>query len=359
MQGDVAETLRALGIPDEVIDRAVERGDAESAIFEAAILPAVEERTVTAEEIEAAGGLDVESNLASIEAFGFPVPAPDEPWFARHEADALIELGKLRDYWPGNLLVQVSRVYGRLLARIAQTEIQLFRLHAERTILADREDRLAALHELRDVFTRLVPLADPLITGVHRRWLEHELGQVAVAAAEEGAGQRALPGAAEVTFLFCDLKDFTVYADSEGDEAAVAVIDHFARIVSRERGQSFRFHKALGDGAMLVYKKAEDAVAAGARIVDAMREPETPGVHASTHCGTAIVREGDYFGAAVNLAARLLNAADRDELVATRAVLEECGGGGFQWEPAGTQRIKGIAEPVEVFRLGAPLSPRR
>ena len=76
------------------------------------------ERTVTAEEIEAAGGLDAASNLASIEAFGLPVPEPDEPWFSQNEADALIELGKLREYWPGNLLIQVSRVYGRLLARI-------------------------------------------------------------------------------------------------------------------------------------------------------------------------------------------------------------------------------------------------
>ena len=188
MEGEVVETLRALGIPDDVIERAVERGDPESAIFEAAILPAVAERTISVAEIEAAGGLDAKTNLASIEAFGFPVPEPDEPWFSQREADMLIQLGQLQDYWPGHLLVQVSRVYGRLLARIAQTEIQLFRLHVESTVLADREDRLAALHELRDVFLQLVPLADPLILGVHRRWLEHELGQVAVAAAEEEAG---------------------------------------------------------------------------------------------------------------------------------------------------------------------------
>ena len=176
-----------------------------------------------------------------------------------------------------------------------------------------------------------------------------------MAAAEEEAGNHVLPGAADVSFLFCDLKDFTVYADSEGDQAAVDAIDHFADVVSHQRGQSFRFHKALGDGAMLVYKEPTDAVAAGARIVDAMRDPDTPGVHASVHCGTAIVREGDYFGGAVNLAARLLNAAGRDELVATRRVLEASEGAGFAWEPAGTQRIKGITDPVEVFRLAEAL----
>jgi adenylate cyclase len=74
-------------------------------------------------------------------------------------------------------------------------------------------------------------------------------------------------------------------------------------------------------------------------------------VHASVHWGTAVVREGDYFGASVNLAARLLNAADRDELVATRQVLEASEGAGYVWEPAGTQRVKGVTDPVELFRL--------
>jgi class 3 adenylate cyclase len=45
-------------------------------------------------------------------------------------------------------------------------------------------------------------------------------------------------------------------------------------------------------------------------------------VHASVHVGTAIARDGDYFGGAVNLTARLLGAAGRDELVATRPVVE-------------------------------------
>jgi adenylate cyclase len=97
-------------------------------------------------------------------------------------------------------------------------------------------------------------------------------------------------------------------------------------------------------------------VAAGGRIVDAMRGIDTPGVHASVHSGVALVREGDYFGSAVNLAARLLLAAERDELVATRPVVEATGST-FSWDSAGTREIKGMAEPVDLFRLrGSRLS---
>ncbi len=108
--------------------------------------------------------------------------------------------------------------------------------------------------------------------------------------------------------------------------------------------------KALGDGFMLAYSDPCAAVRAGARIVLSMQVPRMPRVHASVHRGVAIVREGDYFGASVNLAARLLNAADRDELIATTGVVESCGDE-FAWEPIGQRRIRGVAEMVAVHRL--------
>jgi class 3 adenylate cyclase len=182
---------------------------------------------------------------------------------------------------------------------------------------------------------------------VHRRWLEHELAQEAVTSAEHDGG---LEGAVDVSFLFCDLKDFTAFADSNGDTTAVAAIDHFAHSVTRERGSEFRFMKALGDGFMLAYSDPCTAVRAGIRIMRAMQVPHMPRVHASVHRGEAIVREGDYFGGAVNLAARLLNAADRDELVATPAVVEACGDE-FPWEPIGPRHVRGVAEMIEVYRL--------
>jgi adenylate cyclase len=347
-EAEVVETLRALGIPDDAIERAIERGDPEGAIFEAVLMPAIAERSVSASEIEQRGGLPVAETQLLMEAFGLQPPAPHEPAFTREEADVFVELRRLQQVWPPELGIQVARVYGRLLARIAQTGIQLFRLYVEPRLRADDRDRLAGLRAVQTAFARLLPLADPLLVGVHRRWVEHELAQAAVGEAE--AGGHVLPGTVNVAFLFCDLKDFTAFADSEGDAAAVAAIDTFAATVVRERGGEFRMMKSLGDGFMLAYGDSPAAVAAGARIVNAMRDPSSPGVHASVHQGLAIAREGDYFGTAVNLAARLLAAARRDELLATRPVVERTVSG-FEWEPAGAHRVRGVTEPVELFRL--------
>ena len=76
---------------------------------------------------------------------------------------------------------------------------------------------------------------------------------------------------------------------------------------------------------------------------------------ASTRASTTArrsLREGDYFGSSVNLAARLLNDADRDELVATRQAVDACPPE-RNWESRGTRRVRGFAEPVELYLLAA------
>jgi class 3 adenylate cyclase len=107
--------------------------------------------------------------------------------------------------------------------------------------------------------------------------------------------------------------------------------------------------KLLGDGFMLVYPEPRLAVAAGRRIIRAMRSTDQPGIHASVHHGPALPREGDYFGNAVNLAARLLALAERDELLASTPVVEQCPE--FEWEHCGSERMRGLSDEVRVFRL--------
>jgi class 3 adenylate cyclase len=97
-------------------------------------------------------------------------------------------------------------------------------------------------------------------------------------------------------------------------------------------------------------------VAAGAEIVQRVRGEVGPGVHASVHRGVAVAREGDYFGGVVNLAARLLGVAGRDELVATAVVAEDTRAE-FGWERVGVRQIRGMNEEVELYRLAGSQAP--
>ena len=343
---DAVERLQAMGIEPEAIERALERGDPEAAIFDSVLLAGEAERTVSAREIEERGGPTADEVVAIMSAYGLPAPEPERPAFTEEEAEAFVEMNDLVDVWPADMPLQVARVSGRLLARIAQTEMQLFRVYVEPRLRAEGRDTAESLALVREAFERLLPLADPFLIGIHRRWIEHELAQEAVSAVES----KGLRGGVEAAFLFVDLKDFTAFADSHGDTAAVTAIDRFTDIVNQHRGDDFRFTKGLGDGFMLVYADPCSAVRSGAAIIEATRHQRMPGVHASVHYGVSILREGDYFGSAVNLAARMLNAAGRDELVATKPVVDACSAD-FGWDSMGAKRVRGMDELTEIFRL--------
>jgi adenylate cyclase len=349
---ELARHLRAYGASEEEIEHALISGEPQRALLDTVVRHSAEGRTVSLAEIEARGGHPVEALSALLEAFGLAATDPHEPAFTPQEADALITLWEVRETWPLDVAIQLGRVYGRLLARIAHSSVQLWVSVLEPDLREHPHDYPRLLARTAAV-ERLLPIADVILAAVHRRWLEREFAQVAFREAPVAATVPGTPAAVEVSFLFCDLKDFTAYADRVGDAAAVRIIDQFAAVVTRERGPEARLTKLLGDGFMCAYPTPQLAVEAGARIIAEMAAVRgDPGVHASVHHGLAIPREGDYFGAAVNLTARLLGRADRDELVATRIVVDGCQG--VDWEPVGSMHVRGIASAVDVFRLKRP-----
>ena len=350
---EVVEALVELGVERRCAVDYCDRGDAQGAVFDSVLLPARLERTVSPADIASRGGLGIDEIAKLMEAFGLPRPDAEEPAFTPTEARVLTELRELEEFWPAEVRIQVGRAYGAMLAGIARAELQAFQTQTAQRLPQSDGDAAAQLDALNSAIERLLPLADPLLVGMHRRWIEHELGQRAISAAEQRAGIGVLPGAVEVTFLFCDLKGFTAYAERKGDAAAIEAIERLFEVIAAERGEGGDVVKSLGDGAMLVYHDPAEAVAAGLRVIVAMRGTELPRVHASAHHGVAIARSGDYFGGAVNLAARLLALSGRDELVASNAVVA-ASRDRFAWEPAGEVRLRGVASPVAIHRLRAP-----
>ena len=348
---EIEDVLRAVGVPEEAILQTRGREDPLSALFESMPIRGAADRTVSPAQLEADGGMPVAQSQELMRAFGLRPPEADEPAFTPAEAEALAELWRHQDIWPFELGVQIARLYGRLLARIAQASVQQWLAVAEPRLRAAEPDAARRTIAAADSFDRLLPVADALLAGVHRRWVERETAQIAVRAAEAGPAGAFLSGMAEVSILFCDLKDFTAFANRQGDGAAVRLIDHFATTVMEERGERAGLTKLLGDGFMVVYPEPLAAVEAGMRIIRKMRSVDRPGVHASVHHGPAVPREGDYFGQAVNLAARLLVLAERDELLATTPVIERCPE--LDWGHWGSERVRGFPDEVKIYSLGA------
>ena len=108
------------------------------------------------------------------------------------------------------------------------------------------------------------------------------------------------------TFVFADLAGFTSLTEAHGDAEAVQLIRRFEKEVHPLLGRHGASEvKYIGDALMLHCSDAAGAVRLAVEIVfDLGDRPRFPAVRAGMNTGTAVSDRGDWFGSAVNLAAR-------------------------------------------------------
>jgi adenylate cyclase len=155
----------------------------------------------------------------------------------------------------------------------------------------------------------------------------------------------------DATFLFADIAGFTALTEAHGDEQAATLAADFCDAVKAELPASGGAHvKSIGDALMLRIPEPAAAILLGLRIAgDLMRDHGAPAVRVGMHHGPAIDRGGDYFGAAVNLAARVSAAAVGGEVLLTAhtAALAPAPGG-VVYESRGRRDLRNVREPVEL-----------
>jgi len=160
-------------------------------------------------------------------------------------------------------------------------------------------------------------------------------------------------------FLFADLREYTRFVESHGDQAAAELLARYRllvrEVIARFDGAEIRTE---GDSFYVVFSSASAAVNGGLALLEAAAaaggEPGTGAIQVGigVHAGeTAETPEG-FVGSAVNLAARICALAGPGELLVsdtvrglTRTFLA------VQFVPHGRRRLKGIAEPVLVYRV--------
>jgi adenylate cyclase len=157
--------------------------------------------------------------------------------------------------------------------------------------------------------------------------------------------------AAAATFLFADIAGFTALTEAHGDEQAADLVAEFCAAVRVELPPRGGQHvKTIGDAIMLRIPDPRDAVPLGLHIAhDVMRGHGAPEVRVGLHHGPAVERDGDYFGASVNLAARVSAVAAGGEVLLTAHTaslapdLE-----GVLYESRGRHALRNVREPVEL-----------
>jgi adenylate cyclase len=304
-----------------------------------------DERCYRGRELAELAGVPLEFFFAVLRAAGLAVPDPDEVAFGERDLDiarrlaAFIQTGLDREG-----MLEVARVVGRGMAQAADAMGELFSQTFVKAGVA--EDEVARRNA--EAAGMMLPAVTPLMEYLLNLHMQERLRHQAVSLAMLESGNRL--GARDIAVGFADLVGFTRLGEQFAAEQVGAVAARLSELASQVACPPVRLVKTIGDAAMLASLEADALIEAAVQLIEAAEvAPELPSIRVGAAFGPALSRSGDWYGKPVNLASRITGIADPGSLFASTELCEVAGD--FAWTAAGTHRLKGIEEEIEVYRL--------
>ena len=161
------------------------------------------------------------------------------------------------------------------------------------------------------------------------------------------------------TILFTDLEGSVQMTQRLGDAGAMELLKAHNGIIR----QALQAHggnevKHTGDGFMVSFISASGAVDCAISIQGAIasHNEETSEdyplrVRIGLHAGEPVTDGGDLFGVAVQLAARICDRAESDQILVGGVIKELCTGNTFEFTDRGAAELKGFETPVQLFEV--------
>jgi adenylate cyclase len=300
----------------------------------------------TAREISERTKVDLELLVSMRRAMGLPVPADDDPVYTQADLDS-VGMGQLfREAGISEEeILDLLRTLGRGLSQAAET----MRTLVLRLVLEPGLSEQDLAERFAYAASQLSPTLGPLITNLLTLHLRQMAEGEAISAAERIGGR--LPGSREIAVCFADLVGFTRLGEEVPPDELGRLASRLEALATEAITPPVRLIKTIGDAVMLTSTEPGSLIDAALTLIDAAdAEGENfPQLRAGIAVGAALSRAGDWFGRPVNLASRITAMARPGSVLAEREVRESVRDL-FRWSYAGERRLRGVRDPVPLFR---------
>jgi adenylate cyclase len=300
----------------------------------------------TAAEAAQLSGVEIGLLHAMRTAIGMPLADEAEPLYTEEDIEALrgAEIAKQAGV-SDEEIVELNRTVSRGLAPAAEVMRSLvMKLVIEPGV---GEHNLARRYA--GAVAELAPTIGPLVTNLLTAQLRQMAQNEAITAAERSGGR--LPGSREITVCFADLVGFTRLGEFVAPEDLGRLAVRLEALTNDVVRPPVRLIKTIGDAVMLTSPEPQPLIQAGLSLLDAAEGEgeDFPQLRVGSALGPALSRAGDWFGRPVNVASRITQIARPGSLLAEREV-REAAPEAFRWSYAGERRLRGLLEPVPLFR---------
>ena len=301
--------------------------------------------SLTLGEVAASAGIEWPTTLRLMTAIGLSTD-PDLPVTAGEAETVQLLADAHNDLLGEEATLQLARVTGTAMARLAETVVGVFRLQVE---LPRREAGVPYVDLVKDyagLTQNLLPNFVSTLDAVLRRQI------VAVAERMWSTDAEQSVVTVQRTVGFVDLVGYTSATAAWSLRELTNVLIEFdlrtSEIVAAGHGQIV---KTIGDEAMFFTEHVDDACQIALDLIAASGGTR-PAVRIGLACGEMASVFGDLYGPDVNLASRLVAVAEPSTAVVSERVR---GGqsGQFRFEKLPPLTLKGFAGPTTAYRIEA------
>jgi class 3 adenylate cyclase len=163
------------------------------------------------------------------------------------------------------------------------------------------------------------------------------------------ASKALLPERFLATILFTDIVGSTATVAEIGDSAWAALLAHYGQIVRTQLEAAHgREVQTVGDGLLAVFEGPASALRCAAAIRSAANNQGLQ-IRAGVHVGEVESSGSDIRGVAVHEAARVMSAADPDEIMVSEIARALAAPTGLAFEDRGAHELKGLSGPRRLF----------
>jgi len=303
----------------------------------------------TPAEVSERTGISEEDGRRLWRAAGFPEVEPDGVAFSDEDVETLQLIAAARALFGEDAVLQLTRVIGSALARIADAAVSSFLVNIEVPIVS-KEPQALAIAQANFAAASLVPGLSRAMDVLLRH---HILAARRSLLAWQETGITGYE-VQQLAVGFIDLVGSTELAlDMTAGELGNVLADFEALVSDEVVSRRGRVVKLIGDEAMFVAPDIATACDAALTVLSVLAErPSLPPARAGLATGDILTRDGDYFGPVVNLAARIVSVAGPSEAWVPAGSVGSLERSGFHVRPTGVHALKGLDEPVELAAIG-------
>jgi len=178
--------------------------------------------------------------------------------------------------------------------------------------------------------------------------------------ASEGTNDHGVAAAASglLTIMFTDIEASTTMTRRLGDAGAQEVLRRHNEIIRAALRDSFGTEiKHTGDGIMASFGTASAALTCAMSVQQALAEhselepASRVRVRIGLNAGEPVAEDGDLFGTAVQMAARICARAEPGQILAANVVRELAAGKPFLFSDHGDVVLRGFEDPVRLYEV--------